>query len=62
MLAMRLCDIASDEVLTMRCTCHRIVQFRRNALKQLGVPLETPIADIVPRLGAITAALARALR
>ena len=50
MPAMRLCDIGIDEVLAIRCQCRRIVQFGRNALHQLGVPVETPIADIVPRL------------
>ena len=50
MPAMRLSDIGIEEVLAIRCTCRRIVQFGQNALHHLGVPVETPIADIVPRL------------
>jgi hypothetical protein len=50
MPAPRLCDIGPDEVLSIRCTCGRVVQFGPNAIQHLGAPPETPIADIVPRL------------
>jgi hypothetical protein len=37
-------------VLAITCQCRRVVHFRRAALHHLRVPVETPIADIVPHL------------
>jgi hypothetical protein len=50
MPAVRLCDIGPNEMLRIECHCRRIVVFNSRRIGQLGVPAETAIADIVPRL------------